>query len=92
MNKTIIVLTTLINGCKNFVAHQMTTAEGGRVYVVNYCRDASIAKEFATEAEARAFIPKIKNPHERVFAVETATINVQKRATVLNMAREEQLV
>ena len=79
--KQIVVLSTLINGRENFVASPCTKhGMFHNKYNVHHTTDLhAYAKEFASLREAEEFIPQLHNPHSRVYAAVTKTIEFKTR-------------
>lgn len=77
--ETIYTLTTTINGRKNYVANMMQVYSMDKAKkIVHYTTDPHQAKDFGSLPEAEAFVPRIVNPHERIFKAETAEVDPEK--------------
>jgi len=72
-NTQIIVVFTLINGRKNYVAGGHSKSQSGK-WLVNFSINVMDAKVFDTNKEADEFIPTINNPHQRVFSTWSETV------------------
>lgn len=73
----LFVLTTTINGRKNFVANLMSNRADNKK-IINYTPDANNAKDFGSEAAAVKFIDRIVNPHQREFTPEVVEVDETK--------------
>jgi hypothetical protein len=82
------VLTTTINGRKNFVANQMSNRADNKK-VINYTIDKNNAKDFGSEKAATLFIDKIFNPHERMFTAETIEVDEMQVQSYSHEVEEE---
>jgi hypothetical protein len=72
----ICVLYTIIQGRKSYVAQTMSGSVMHKgMKVINLTSNLKLAKEFESEVEAEAFIPKIPNPVQRSFTASTETID-----------------
>ncbi len=79
--KTIIVLSTLIGGKKQYVAGGITRhGHYPNKVIVHHTTDLhGYAKEFTSTKEAEDFIPTIHNPHERHYEVAEETLEFKSR-------------
>lgn len=82
------VLTTIINGRKNYVASFMGNRSSDNKKIVNYTTDVSYVKDFGSEAAAADFIDHIVNPHERRYTPETIEVNESQLKPVRDLAEE----
>jgi hypothetical protein len=82
------VLTTIINGRKNYVANFMGNRSSDNKKIVNYTTDVSYVNDFGSEAAAEDFIQHIVNPHERQYTAETIEVNESQLKPVRELTEE----
>jgi hypothetical protein len=82
------VLTTIINGRKNYVASFMGNRSSDNKKIVNYTTDVAYVKDFGSEAAAVDFIQHIVNPHERQYTAEIIEVKEPQLNPVGDLAEE----
>jgi hypothetical protein len=82
------VLTTIINGRKNYVANLMSV-RGDNKKIVNYTIDTAYAKDFGSEAAAAEFVDHIVNPHERQYTPDVIEVTEAQLQPVRELAEED---
>lgn len=82
------VLTTIINGRKNYVANLMSV-RSDKKKIVNYTTDLTYAKDFGSEEAAADFIGVIVNPHERQYKPEVVELTELQQHLSNQLAEED---
>lgn len=85
--KHIVVLSTIIQGKRNFIAQNISIRSDNKA-VVTYTKWPEEAREFDNGKEAYAFIDRIVNPFERIIQVEQVVVDVEVRKRSLEKAME----
>jgi hypothetical protein len=82
------VLTTIINGRKNYVANLMSNRADNKK-IVNYTTDIAYAKDFGSEAAAAEFVHHIVNPHERQYMPDVIEVSEAQLQPARELAEED---
>lgn len=86
--KHTVVLSTIIQGKKHFIAQHISIRTHDNRVLVEYTQRPEEAREFDSGKEAYQFKEDIVNPHERIIQVDMVVVDVEARKKHLAAALE----
>lgn len=86
--KHTVVLSTIIQGKKHFIAQNISIRSHDNKTLVTYTDKPEEAHEFDSGKEAYNFKENIVNPHERIIQVDMVVVDVEARKKHLAAALE----